>query len=65
MMPVAVDCQTDGVGWVVGLLDCLTSRGTHVVASFIFLQTNNDIGLSDVGGKFLLRSLVPKKPCMP
>jgi hypothetical protein len=37
------------------LFYCLYSRGIHVLALSIFLWTNDDIGLSDVGGKNLLR----------
>jgi hypothetical protein len=47
------DSLPNGCGW---LLDCLSSRGIHVVASSIFRGTNDDIDTSDVGGKFLLRS---------
>ena len=42
-----------GCGW---LLDCLSSRGIHVLASSKFLWTSDDSNTSDVGGKFLLRS---------
>ena len=47
------DSLSNGCGW---LLDCLSSRGIHVVASSIFPRTNDDIDTSDVGGKFLLQS---------
>ena len=47
------DYLPNGCGW---LLDWLSSRGIHVVASSIFRRTHDDIDTSDVGGKFLLRS---------
>ena len=47
------DSLSNGCG---RLLDCLSSRGIHVVASSIFRHMNDDIDTSDVGGKFLLRS---------
>ncbi len=51
MMPVANRCLTNAVGYCIA---CLL-EGIHVVASSIFLRTNNDIDTSDVGGKFSLR----------
>ncbi len=44
-----------GCGW---FLDCLSSRGIHVLTSSTFLRINDDIGLSDVGAKFLPRSFM-------
>ena len=35
---------------------CLSSRGIHVFVLFMHLWTNDDIGISDVGSMFLLRS---------
>ena len=48
----SIDLLSNGCGW---LLDCLSSRGIHVVALSIFRRTNDDINTSDVGDKFLLR----------
>jgi hypothetical protein len=47
------DLLSNGCGW---LLDFLSSREIHVVASSIFRLTNDDINTSDVGGKILLWS---------
>ena len=56
------DSSSNGCGW---LLNCLPSRGIHVLVSSIFLRTNNDISISDVGGKFLLQSFMRLTDILP
>jgi hypothetical protein len=46
------DLSSNRAMWlVVGLL---VFSWIHVIASFIFLRMNDDIGISDVGGNFAL-----------
>ena len=40
------------------MLDCLSVCGIHVIALSIFLQTIDDVGMTNVGGKFLFRSFM-------
>ena len=50
MTPIVIRRQTDVVGC---FLVCSSSRGIHVVASYIFVSSNNDSDIFNVGGKFL------------